>query len=144
MHMHYMTKSMWTPAGQTSHSKIMGINMELFPLCCYNSLHFSGKAFLIDVGTLPRGTCFHSDTRALVRSDTDVGRLGLARSRRSDSSQRCSMGLRSGLVAGQSSSSVSTNHLCMDLALCTGGILMLKQERAFTKLLPQSWKHRII
>ena len=28
---HYMTKSMWTPAHRTSHSKIMGINMELVP-----------------------------------------------------------------------------------------------------------------
>ena len=25
-----------------------------------------------------------------------------------------------------------------------GGIAMLKQERAFPKLLPQSWKHRIV
>ncbi|KAK6293699.1 hypothetical protein J4Q44_G00360250 [Coregonus suidteri] len=60
------------------------------------------------------GTCFHSSTRALVRSGTDVGRLGLARSRRSSSSQRCSMGLRSGLCAGQSSSStpILTNRNC--------------------------------
>jgi hypothetical protein len=46
-------------------------------------------------------SCFHSATRALVRSDTDVGRLGLAHSRHSNSSQRCSMGLRSGFCAGQ-------------------------------------------
>jgi len=25
-----------------------------------------------------------------------------------------------------------------------GGIVMLKQERAFPKLLPQSWEHRIV
>ena len=30
-YVHYMSKSMWTPARQTSHSKIMGINMELVP-----------------------------------------------------------------------------------------------------------------
>jgi hypothetical protein len=30
VNIHYMTKSVWTPAGRTSHSKIMGINMELF------------------------------------------------------------------------------------------------------------------
>jgi hypothetical protein len=30
-YLHYMTKSMWTPARRPSHSKIMGINMELFP-----------------------------------------------------------------------------------------------------------------
>jgi hypothetical protein len=29
--LHYMTNSMWTPARWTSHSKIMGINMELVP-----------------------------------------------------------------------------------------------------------------
>uniref|UniRef100_A0A8C7Q7A6 ATP-binding cassette, sub-family A (ABC1), member 4a n=1 Tax=Oncorhynchus mykiss TaxID=8022 RepID=A0A8C7Q7A6_ONCMY len=70
------------------------------------------------------GTCFHSATRALVRSGTDVGKLSLARSRRSNSSQRLSMGLRSGLCAGQSSSStpISTNHFCMDLALYTGAL----------------------
>ena len=34
------------------------------------------------------------------------------------------MGLRSGLCAGQSSSStsISTNYFCMDLALCTGAL----------------------
>ena len=40
-------------------------------------------------------TCFHSATSALVRSGTVVGLLGLVRSRRSNSSQRCSKGLRS-------------------------------------------------
>ena len=68
------------------------------------------------------GTCLHSATRALARSGTDVGRLGLARIRHSNSSQRYSMGLRSGLCAGQSSFStpISTNPFCMDLALCMG------------------------
>ena len=28
---HYMTKSMWTPARRTSHSKTMGISTELLP-----------------------------------------------------------------------------------------------------------------
>uniref|UniRef100_A0AAZ3R1L6 ZZ-type domain-containing protein n=1 Tax=Oncorhynchus tshawytscha TaxID=74940 RepID=A0AAZ3R1L6_ONCTS len=66
----------------------------------------------------------YTHTLSLVRSGTDVGRLGLARSRHSNSSQRCSMGLRSGLCAGQSSSSIpiSTNHFCMDLALCMGAL----------------------
>jgi hypothetical protein len=36
---------MWYAARRTSHSKIMGIYMELVPLCCPNSLHSSGKAF---------------------------------------------------------------------------------------------------
>ena len=36
----------------------------------------------------------------------------------------CCMGLRSGLFAGQSSSStpISTNHFCMDLVLCMGAL----------------------
>ncbi|KAG7317169.1 hypothetical protein KOW79_019467 [Hemibagrus wyckioides] len=40
----------------------------------------------------------------------------------SNSSQRCSIGLRSGLCAGQSSSSTPNSliHDFMDLALCTG------------------------
>ena len=70
------------------------------------------------------GTCFHSATRALLRSGTDVGWLGLARIRRSNSSHRCLMGWRSGRCAGQSSYStpILTNHFCMDLALCTGAL----------------------
>jgi hypothetical protein len=53
--------------------------------------------------------------------------------------------LRSGLCAGQSSSStpILTNHFRMDLALCMGALSLLKQGRAFPKLLPQSWKHSI-
>ena len=64
----------------------------------------------------------HSSRSAFVRSGTDVGREGLARSLRSNSSQRCSIGLRSGLCAGQSSSSTPNLliHVFMDLALCTG------------------------
>ncbi|XP_058258308.1 uncharacterized protein LOC131361290 isoform X2 [Hemibagrus wyckioides] len=64
----------------------------------------------------------HSSRSAFVRSHTDVGREGLALSLRSNSSQRCSIGLRSGLCAGQSSSSTpdSVIHVFMDLALCTG------------------------
>lgn len=64
----------------------------------------------------------HSSKSALVRSHTDVGREGLALSLCSNSSQRCSIGFRSGLCAGQSSSSTpdSIIHVFMDLALCTG------------------------
>ncbi len=68
------------------------------------------------------GIFYHSSRSAFVRSDTDVGREGLARSLCSNSSQRCSIGLRSGLCAGQSSSSTPNSliHVFMDLALCTG------------------------
>ena len=68
------------------------------------------------------GTCFHSGTRALMRSGTDVGRLSLARSRCSNSFRWFLVGLRSGLCTGHSSYSapISKSHFCMDLALCTG------------------------
>ncbi|KAK3526022.1 hypothetical protein QTP70_012787 [Hemibagrus guttatus] len=61
---------------------------------------------------------------AFVRSGTDVGREGQARSLRSNSSQRCSMGLRTGLCAGQSSSSTPNSliHVFMDLALVTAKV----------------------
>ena len=64
----------------------------------------------------------HSSRSAFVRSHADVGREGLALSLRSNSSQRCSIGLSSGLCAGQSSSSTPNSliHVFMDLALCTG------------------------
>ena len=50
---------------------------------------------------------------------TDVGREGVALSLHSNSSQRCSIGLRSGLCARQSSSSTPNSrlHVFMDL-LC--------------------------
>uniref|UniRef100_A0AAZ3RVF1 Exocyst complex component n=1 Tax=Oncorhynchus tshawytscha TaxID=74940 RepID=A0AAZ3RVF1_ONCTS len=49
----YMTKSMWTPARPTSHSKIMAINMEsVLP----PPLYWGG--FLLDVGTLLRELAF--------------------------------------------------------------------------------------
>ena len=117
---HYITKRMWTPC-QTPHSKIMGINMEFVPPFA----NIIASTFLGRLSTrcwnIAAGTCFHSATRALVRSGTDVGRLGLARSQRSNSSQRCSMGLKSGICAGQSTSTTPllTTHFCMDLALYT-------------------------
>ena len=118
-HIHYMAKSLWTPARPTSHSKIMGINMELVP----SFAAITASTLLGRLSTrcwnIAAGICFHSATRAFVRSGTDVGRLGVAHSRCSNSSQRCLMVLRSGLCAGQSSSStpISPNHLCMALAL---------------------------
>ena len=117
-----MSKSMWTPARQTSHSKLIGIHMELFPpFAAITAATLLGRLYT-RCWNIAAGTCFHSVTRALMWSGTDVGRLGMACSRRSNSSQWCSMGLRSGLCASQSSSStpISTNHFCMDLALCTG------------------------
>ncbi|KAI4878505.1 hypothetical protein NFI96_029732 [Prochilodus magdalenae] len=66
--------------------------------------------------------CLGFSQSTLVRSDTDVGREGLALSLHSNPSQRCSIGWRSGLCAGRSSSSTpdSLIHVFMELALCTG------------------------
>ena len=52
---HYMSKSVWTRASQTSHSKIMGINMELFPLLLQQQPPLFWESFTQDVGTLLRG-----------------------------------------------------------------------------------------
>ena len=81
------------------------------------------------------GDLLPSAARALVSSVSDVGRLGLARSRRSNSSQSCSMGLRLGLCAGQTSSYtlISTPFL-YGPRFVHGGLAMLKQERAFHKV----------
>ena len=115
---------MWTLACRTSHSKIMGINMELVPpFAAVTASTLLGR-LSTRCWNIAAETCFHSGIRVLMRLGTDVRRLGLARSRRSNSSQRCLMGLRSGLCAGQSSSStpISTNHFCMDFTLCLGAL----------------------
>ena len=49
----------------------------------------------------------HSSRSAYVRSGTDVGQEGMAHSLRSNSSQRCSIGLRSGVPPPQTRSSMS-------------------------------------
>ncbi|KAK6297583.1 hypothetical protein J4Q44_G00321660 [Coregonus suidteri] len=114
-----MTKSMWTPARRTSHSKIMGINMELVPPLLLKQPPLFWEGFPLDVAV---GTCFHSAPKALVRSGTDVGRLGLARSQRSNSSRRCFMGLRSGVCAGQLSSSTRSRQTNSEwTSLCARG-----------------------
>jgi hypothetical protein len=62
----------------------------------------------------------HSTCRAV----SDVGRWGLERSRRSNSSHRCSRGFSSGLWAGQSISGtlLSTNYSLTDLAFWQGAL----------------------
>ena len=117
-------KSMWISARRRSHSKITGINMELVPpFAAITASTLLGR-LSTRCWNIAAGTCFHSATRALVRLGTDVGRLGLAHSRCSNSSQRCSMGLRPRFSVGQSSSStpISTNHFYTGLALCTGAL----------------------
>ena len=131
---HYMTKSMWTPAHRTSHSKIMGINMELVP---HIAAITGGSTLLGRLSTrcwnIAEGTCFHSTTRPLGRSGTDVGRLGLACSRCSNSSQKVFKFLHTDL----------DKLFLSGPRFVHGDIVMLKQEKTFPKLLPRSWKHRI-
>ena len=81
----------------------------------------------------------HSSRRTFVRSHTDVGREGLALSLHFNSSQTCSIGLRSGICAGQSSSSTPNSllHVFMDL-LCALVHIHVEQEGAIPKLFPQS------
>ena len=62
----------------TSHSKSIGINMELVPLCSYSSFHSFGKDFYKIVKCVSVGIVAHSVKRAFVRSGTDVGRELLA------------------------------------------------------------------
>ena len=64
------------------------------------------------------------------KSISDVRRLSLAGRRHSNSSQRCLIGLRSGLCAGQLSYStpISTNHFCMDLAFSTRRLSCWKRK----------------
>ena len=94
--------------------------MSVHPLQL-QQLQLFWKGFQQGLGVF-MGIFDHSSRSAFVRSHTDVGREGLALSLRSNSSQRCSIGLRSGLCAGQSSSSTPNSliHVFMDLALCTG------------------------
>ena len=113
MKVHYMTKCMWTPVHQ-SHSKFMGINRELVPpVAAITASTLLGR-LSARCWNIAAWTFFHSATS--ISKDEWWGR---ARSRHSNSSQRFSMGLRSGLCAGEPSSStpITTNHFCMDLAL---------------------------
>ena len=62
---------------------------------------------------------YHSSRNVFVRSHTDVGREGLAFSLHSNSSQRCSSRLSSGLCAGQVHPH-QLIHVFVDLGLSTG------------------------
>ncbi len=76
------------------------------------------------------GVFDHSSRSVFVRSGTDVGREGLVYSLSSNSSQLCSIGLRSGLSVGQSSSSTPSSliHVFMDIVLCTGSYIFTALE----------------
>jgi hypothetical protein len=71
--LHYMTKSMWTPARRTSHFKMMGINMDLVPRLLLQQPPLFWEGFPLDTGTLLQD-CFHSATRALMHGPRFVHR----------------------------------------------------------------------
>jgi hypothetical protein len=56
LQLHYMIKSMWTPAHRTSHSEIMGINVEFVnPFAAITASTLLGRLLPLDVGTLLKG-----------------------------------------------------------------------------------------
>ena len=139
-----MIKSMWTPACRKSQSRSWALIWSWSPLAakpaCTLMLRLSTRCW-----SIAAGTCFYSATSVLMSLGTDVGRLGLAHSRRSNSSQLCLMGLRSGLCRP-----VKFLHTDLDKPFMYGprfvqrGVVMLEEERAFPNQLPQIWKHRIL
>jgi hypothetical protein len=54
-HVHYITKSMSTPARWTPHYKIIGINMEVVSLYLQQQPSLFWEGFPLDVRTLLRG-----------------------------------------------------------------------------------------
>lgn len=96
--------------------------------------------------TTASGIFFHSAWRRQVSSVTDVGRWGHPFSRRSNSSQRCSIGLRSGLCPGQSQSldPIVTIPSHGGARNMTGGIVILKVTWVHPVKLPQCRKRMVI
>jgi hypothetical protein len=70
------------------------------------------------------GMAAHSSGRSVTKAVSDVGHWSLEQSQHSNSSHRCSVGVRSGLWAGQSISGslLSTNYSLTDVALCQGAL----------------------
>ena len=141
LQIHYMTRSTWTPACPSSLSKIMGNNMELVPpLAFVTASTLFREGFPLDVGTLLRGLA-SIQPWALVRSGTDVG---------SQSAFQFIPKVFDGVEVRALCRPVKFFHTDLNKPFLYGprfvhsGIVMLKQERAFPKMLPQSWMHRII
>ncbi len=61
-------------------------------------------------------------------------------------SHRFHMGLRSGMLAGQSSTVISwsANHLKVDLALWAGAKVLLEKEISISIKLVSRWKHKVL
>ena len=117
--------------------------MELVSICCYNSLHSSGKAF--------HQMLEHWKQVPAAFSHKSISEVG----------HRC-WAIRPGSACQfipKVFNRVEDRALCRPVkffhtdldkqflygpCFVHGGIVMLEQERAFPKLLPQNWKHRII
>jgi hypothetical protein len=92
------------------------------------------------------GTCFHSATRALMRSDTDIQAISLA----SQSAFQLIPKVFDRVEVRALCRPVKFFHTDLNKPFLYGprfvhrGIVMLKWERALTKLLLQSCKDRIV
>lgn len=89
-------------AFNTSHSTVIGIDMESVCPLSFHSFHFSGKP-LCKVFHVSVWSFAHSSRIAILRSATDGGREDLCHNLHSSSPQQCLMGLRLGFCA-------PTNH----------------------------------
>ena len=135
LYIHYMAKSMWTPACPTSHSKIMEMVMHSTLLGrlstrCWN---------------IAAGTCFH-----LATSISEVRHWCWAIRPGSHSAFQFIPKVFDGVEVRSLCRSVKFFHSGLNKPFLYiprfvhNGIVLLKQERAFPKLLPQSWKHIIV
>ena len=135
-----MTKSMWTPARRTLIPKSWAFIWSW-------SLFAAITAFTLLERLSTRCWGLASiQQRALVKSGTDVRQLGLARQLAFQFIPKVFNGVEGRPLCRP----VKFFHTDLDKPFLYGprfvqrGIVMLKQETAFPKLLPQIWKHRII
>ena len=144
---HHMTKSMWTPASQISFQKvilvIIGIHMELVPPAI--TAHILLERLSTICWNITVGTCFHSATRALVRSALMLGDEAWLVVDVPIHSKGVQWGWgQCSVQASQVFPHQSWQTISVWTTLCARGIVMLEQERAFPKLLPQTWKCIIV
>ena len=125
--------------------KIMGINMELVPVCCYNSLHSSGKA-----SNQMLEQCCRNWLPFSHKSISEVGHGCWPIWPGSQFAFQLIPKVFDGVEVRALCRPVKFFHTNLDKPFrygprfVHGGIAMLKQERAFPKLLPKRWKIRIV
>ena len=143
---HYMAKSMWTHACRTSHFKIIGINMELVgpPFAATTASTLLGR-LSTTFENIAAGTCCHSATRISEAGHWWwVIRPGLQSAFQFIPKVFDGVEVRALCRPVKFFHTVHHKPLMYGPRFVYGGIVTLKQERAFPKLLPQRWKHRII